>query len=174
MTDGLHCMRIAGALLLSVCAALSLPTAAAETALLDFTPDEVRKILQHGPWAPPAARDAGNARAGDPQAIDLGRRLFFDRRLSIDGALSCASCHAPAQAFADGRARSFGRAALDRNAPSLWNAAHERWYGWDGAADSIWSQAIRPLLDLREMAGSAVHVEAVVAGDRQLACRYER
>jgi len=64
--------------------------------------------------------------------------------------------------------------ALDRNAPSLWNAAHERWYGWDGGADSIWSQAIRPLLDPREMAGSAAHVEAVVAADPDLACRFER
>ena len=92
MTDWLHGKRIAGALLLSFGAALSQPTASAETALLDFTPDEVRKILQHGPWPPPPARDAGNARADDPRAIDLGRRLFFDRRLSIDGTMSCASC----------------------------------------------------------------------------------
>lgn len=174
MIDWLGCKRIAGALLLSISAALSPSSAAVETALLDYTPDEIRKILQHGPWPPPPARDAGNARAGDPQAIDLGRRLFFDRRLSIDGTMSCAGCHAPAQAFADGRPRSLGRVALDRNAPSLWNAAHERWYGWDGAADSIWSQAIRPLLDPREMAGSAAHVETVVAGDRDLACRFER
>ena len=92
MTGWRHCKRIAGALLLSFGAALSQPTASAETALLDFTPDEVRKILQHGPWPPPPARDAGNARASDPQAVDLGRRLFFDRRLSIDGTMSCASC----------------------------------------------------------------------------------
>ena len=166
--------RIAGAFLLWGVAAMAPPSIASDAALLDYTPDEVRRILRHGPWPPPPARDAGNARASDPQAIDLGRRLFFDRRLSIDGTLSCASCHAPAQAFADGRPRSIGRVGLERNAPSLWNAVHERWYGWDGAADSIWSQAIRPLLDAREMAGSAAHVEAVVAGDRDLACRFER
>ena len=166
--------RIGAAVLCAVIGAVAAPSVAADAALLDFTPDEVRRILQHGPWPPPSAHDAGNARAADPQAIDLGRRLFFDRRLSVDGTMSCASCHAPAQAFADGRARSLGRVALDRNAPSLWNAVHERWYGWDGAADSIWSQSIRPLLDAREMAGSAAHVATAVAGDRELACRYTR
>ncbi len=67
-----------------------------------------------------------------------------------------------------------GRGALDRNAPSLWNAVHERWYGWDGAYDSLWSQALHPLLNPLEMASSAEHVAAVVAGDDQLACLYQR
>jgi cytochrome c peroxidase len=54
----------------------------------------------------------------------------------------------------------------------LWNAVHERWYGWDGAADSLWSQAIRPILDTREMAADAGHVRATIAADAELACRY--
>jgi cytochrome c peroxidase len=166
--------RIVAVLLSAVFGAMATLAIAADAALLDYTPDEVRRILQHGPWPPTPARDPGNAHAADPQAIDLGRRLFFDRRLSVDGTMSCATCHAPAQAFADGRPSSLGRVALDRNAPSLWNAVHERWYGWDGAADSIWSQTIRPLLDPREMAGSAAHVATVVAADRELACRYAR
>jgi cytochrome c peroxidase len=106
----------------------------------------------------PTALDAGNAATRRPQAIALGERLFFDARLSRDGMLSCASCHRPELAFADGRARGVGREALDRNTPSLWNAVHERWYGWDGAADSLWSQAIRPILDTREMAATPAHV----------------
>ena len=84
-------------------------------------------------------------------------------RLSSDGTLSCASCHhAGAGLHRRPRAR-LGRQLLDRNTPSLWNAVHERWYGWDGAADSLWSQAIRPILDAREMAASAAHVRAAIA-----------
>lgn len=147
---------------------------AASAPQLAFTPTELRQILSHGPWPPPVALDAGNAHAGKPHAIALGQALFFEARLSPDASLSCASCHVPAQAFADGRARSVGRTPLERNAPSLWNAVHERWYGWDGAADSLWSQAIRPLLDPREMAASAQHVARTIATDPALACRYRQ
>jgi cytochrome c peroxidase len=160
---------------LAACAVASLALSqagATSPSLLDFSDDEVARIVRHGPWPPPPAGDVGNAQAGRPAAVALGERLFFERRLSRDGTLSCASCHLPEQAFADGRARGFGRQPLDRNTPSLWNAVHERWYGWDGAADSLWSQAIRPIVDAREMAASPAHVRATIAGDRELACRY--
>ncbi|MBK6852352.1 MAG: hypothetical protein IPG93_12160 [Burkholderiales bacterium] len=130
------------------------------------------RITSHGPWPPAQALDAGNRFAGQPDAIALGRRLFFDVRLSINGAVACASCHRPDQALADGLARSVGLSAVDRNSPSLWNAVHERWFGWDGAADSLWSQSIRPLLDPREMGANAAHVRQVMAADSDLACRY--
>ena len=120
------------------------------------------------------ARVAGIARAGDPQAIDLGRRLFFERRLSIDGTMSCATCHQPLLAFADARKRSQGRQTLDRNAPSLWNAVHERWYGWDGAADSLWAQSIRPILHAHEMDATPQHVRDTLARDAELSCRYRQ
>ncbi|MEN9628583.1 MAG: hypothetical protein RJA10_1810 [Pseudomonadota bacterium] len=140
----------------------------------DFTAAERARVLAHGPWPPPAARDPGNAVAGRPQAIALGQQLFFDTRLSPDGRVACASCHLPAQAFADGRARSHAREALDRNAPSLWNAVHQRWWGWDGAADSLWSQAIRPLTDPRELASHPQHLRSLLAADAELSCRWRR
>lgn len=148
--------------------------AQAPAALLDFTSEERAAIARHGPWPPPRAQDPGNAQSGRAAAVSLGQRLFFDARLSPGGQVSCASCHVPGLAFADGRARSQGLAELDRNSPSLWNAVHERWQAWDGAADSLWSQSIRPLLDGREMGSSAAHVQATLASDRELACRYER
>ena len=40
---------------------------------------------------------------------------------------------------------------VDRNTPTLLNVGFYRWYGWDGAHDSLWSQSLRPLLDPREM-----------------------
>lgn len=153
--------------------ALALAAAPARAALLDFSADERAAILRHGPWPPPPAADAGNALSGRPAAIALGQRLFFDPRLS-PGSVACAHCHRPDLAFGDGRARSQGLAELDRNAPALWNAVHERWLAWDGAADSLWSQAIRPLLDAREMASSPARLQATIAADRELACRFRQ
>lgn len=150
------------------------PKGTPAVALLDFSSQEIDRIVQHGPWPPPAARDSGNRLSGQPQAIALGQQLFFDKRLSPDGSMACASCHAPAKAFGNGLARAVGRDLLDRNTPSLWNAVHERWQGWDGASDSLWSQAIRPLTDPREMASNPQHVARVIATDAQLACRWKK
>lgn len=166
---------LSGALLAlaSVATALAQPNRNA-AGVLAFTAEEQRQILSHGPWPPAPARDAGNAQAGRPAAMALGQALFFEPRLSGKANTSCASCHLPARAFTDGRPRALGQAPLERNTPSLWNAVHERWYGWDGAADNLWSQAIRPLLDEREMASSATHLAATIGTDAQLACRYRQ
>ena len=160
------------ALLLAL--ALAAVPAAATGERVDFSPEEQRRILAHGLWPPPRAHDPGNALSGRRAAIELGQALFFSPRLSRGDAFACASCHEPALAFADGRPRSLGRGLLDRNAPSLWNAVHERWYGWDGAADSLWHQSIRPILDAREMAATPALVREAIAGDAELACRYRR
>ncbi len=164
-------------LVLAACAAvaaLAPATAVSPLPLLDFSADEVQRITRHGPWPPARALDPGNAVAAQPAAIELGQRLFFDARLSIDGTMSCSTCHQPLLAFADARKRSLGRQDLDRNAPSLWNAVHERWYGWDGAADSLWAQAIRPILHAHEMDATPQHVRDTIARDTELACRYRQ
>jgi cytochrome c peroxidase len=54
------------------------------------------------------------------------------------------------------------------------NVRHARWFGWDGAGDSLWAQSLRPILDAREMGGSVAQTAALVRGDAELACRFER
>jgi cytochrome c peroxidase len=54
------------------------------------------------------------------------------------------------------------------------NLAASRWYGWDGASDSLWSQSLRPILDPRELAATPRHVAQLVRNDEQLACRYRK
>ena len=124
----------------------------------DFSKEEVAKILQQGPWPPPLVPDPTNRVSGKPDAIALGEKLFFEPRLSGTGSVLCATCHAPFRYFQDARARAFGLELVDRNTPTIVDVRFNRWFGWDGAQDSLWAQSIRPLLDPREMKASAAHV----------------
>ncbi len=163
-------------LALLAAALLSQATAAG---LLDFTPTERSAIARHGPWPPAMPRDPSNHVSGNPEAIALGERLFFDPRLSRDATVACANCHRPAQAWTDGRRlpqpREAGRGdPLVRNTPTLWNAGLGRWFGWGGGSDTLWSFSLRPIRHPLEMASSAVQVARSVRGDADLACRYRR
>lgn len=87
------------------------------------------------------------------ETIDLGRKLFFDHRLSRDNSISCASCHDPAKAFADARPVSLGVAGATgvRNAPTVLNAAYLPVQFWDGRALTLEDQSGFPMADQREM-----------------------
>ncbi len=143
--------------------------------LLAFASEaEKRAILRHGPWPAPWRADPSNRVSGKPEAIELGERLFFEPRLSPSGKVLCATCHAPFRAWQDGRARAFGHADADRNTQSLFDVRYNRWFGWDGAGDSLWAQSIRPMLDAREMGGSQAHAAALVRADAELSCRFAK
>jgi len=139
-----------------------------------FTEVERGAILAHGPWPPAFAPDPSNRTSGSAAAVELGERLFFDRRLSANGEVSCARCHVPERGWTDGLARAAGLARVDRNTMGLANVRLQRWFGWDGANDSLWAQSIRPVLDAREMGLPAGEVAAVVRADADLACRYRK
>jgi cytochrome c peroxidase len=157
-----------------VAALLLLAGGAAQAQLPEFSEAETRAILRHGPWPAPWTRDPSNRASGDAQAIELGEKLFFDPRLSPSGKVLCATCHAPFRGWQDGRARAFGLAEAERNTQSLLDVRYLRWFGWDGAGDSLWAQSVRPILDAREMGGSSAQVAALVRGDAELSCRYEK
>jgi cytochrome c peroxidase len=152
--------------------ALLAATAAAQD--ITFTDAEIRAILAHGPWPPPLVRDASNRVSGSREAIELGERLFFDRRLSSSGKFSCGTCHVPERNWTDNQTRGAAAAEVDRNTPTLMNARLGKWFGWTGAADSLWSQSIRPMLDARELGASPRHIAGVVRHDEQMACRYRK
>ena len=89
-----------------------------------------------------------------PEKISLGKQLFFDARLSIDGTVSCNSCHDVQGNGTDSRATSIGvKGQLgDRSAPSVWNAAFLSAQMWDGRLPSLEEQAKGPILNPIEMA----------------------
>lgn len=138
-----------------------------------WTAEERDQILGFGPWPPETARDPSNRLSGNPAAVALGAALFTDARLS-PGGVACASCHQAEKGWGDGLARSKGMQPLDRNAPSVVDAHLNRWFGWDGASDSLWAASIRPILEPREMAGSAALVAEVMRKDAALACQFEK
>lgn len=140
--------------------------------LSSLTDEEVARIARMSPL-PPLAPDATNRFADNPDAAELGHRLFFDTRLSPKG-VSCATCHDPAKFFTDGKALAQGVGTARRNAPTVVDAARRRWNGWDGKFDSLWSQALSPLEHPAEMAGSRLQLQQVVHDDPALRALYER
>jgi cytochrome c peroxidase len=149
-------------------------TQANEPGVIEFTEAEVARILSHGPWPMPWTRDPSNRVSGSAAAIDLGERLFFDEKLSVKDNVSCGTCHIAEYNWTDGVKRNRGQEMVDRNTPTLMNARYQRWFALDGAADSLWSQSMRPILDARELGATPAHVAQYLRKDADLACRYEK
>lgn len=137
-----------------------------------FTDAELTRVLRMSPLPPPPP-DPSNAVADDPRAALLGERLFFDRRLSLDGRRSCASCHDPARDWTDGLPASIPGARFPRNAPSLWNTAYNRWYFWDGRADNAWAQAIAPIEADDELGSNRLRLLHLVRRDAALRAAWD-
>jgi cytochrome c peroxidase len=101
-----------------------------------------------------------------PEKVALGRKLYFDTRLSMDGTVSCATCHDPAKGFSDGRKVSTGVGGKTgtRNSPTVLNAVFNEFQFWDGRAGGLEDQAKGPMVNPVEM-GMASHevVSAAVA-----------
>lgn len=87
-----------------------------------------------------------------PAKIALGKKLFFDKRLSADGNVSCATCHDPNQAFTDGLpvAAGINKQKGTRNTPTLINAAFATTQFWDGRRASLEEQAHDPFINAVE------------------------
>jgi cytochrome c peroxidase len=163
-------LRARGLALASSCALVG-GASAAEPAV-ELSERELAIVLTLSPLAPPPA-DTTNRAAENPAGVALGKRLFFDVRLSGNGKVACSTCHVEAHGWADGKTVAVGAGSGTRNTPSLWNAAHNRWFFWDGRADSLWAQAVKPIEDGAEMDGDRLHVLQLVANDADLRRDYE-
>jgi len=121
----------------------------------------------------PVPADPSNAVADDPRAARLGQRLFFDTRLSANGAVACATCHQPELLFTDGLDVAQGVARGERNSMSLVGVAYSPWMFWDGRKDSLWAQALAPLESPVEHGGSRLQFAELLASDMQYRTEYE-
>jgi cytochrome c peroxidase len=89
--------------------------------------------------------DPTNRVADDPRAVELGRQLFFDTRLSANGRVACATCHKPEQEFQDGTPLANGVGMTNRRTMPIAGTAYSPFLFWDGRKDSQWAQALGPL-----------------------------
>ena len=85
--------------------------------------------------------------------VELGRLLYFDKRLSTDNTVSCASCHSPSKGYTDGAPVSTGIKGQKggRSAPTVINRAYSTRQFWDGRAPSLEAQAVGPIANPIEM-----------------------
>jgi cytochrome c peroxidase len=99
-----------------------------------------------------------------PEKIELGKKLFFDRRLSGDGTMNCATCHDPGRAFTDGLELSLNYPTTRnwRNSPTLINAAFQNYLFHDGRARTLEEQALFPMMSAFEMNRNLDFVEEVI------------
>ncbi len=88
--------------------------------------------------------------------VQLGKKLFNDKRLSTDNSISCASCHLQTSAYADNNKQAIGvyNTLGLRNTPPLQNLAFMDFYNWDGSKLSLEKQAIVPIITPEEMNAS--------------------
>lgn len=114
----------------------------------------------------------------EPGRIELGRKLFFDRRLSFNGTMSCAMCHVPEEGFASNasqKALGIEGKSLRRNSPSLLNVAWQTSLFHDGRETSLSTQAWMPLLHPDEMANPSIgHVLQRIRGMTDYNGQFER
>jgi len=147
------------------------PTAPRFTAVAPPPADNGAAFVWHLPRGfPTPAVPADNPMS--TAKVDLGRRLFFETRLSVTGQYSCASCHEPARAYTDGRALAVGATGqpLIHSAMSLVNVAYNISFGWTKPEVlSLEQQMLEPLLNEHPVelgvAGREAAVCAVLSAD---------
>ena len=110
----------------------------------------------------PVPADPSNRYADDTLAAQLGHRLFFDKRLSSTGTVSCATCHLPERDLQDGKAFAEGVGVTSRRTMPVAGTAHSPWQFWDGRADSQWAQALGPLESAVEHGGDRTQYAHIV------------
>ncbi len=161
------------------------PPAAAKVPIADFLPPAPKP----GPLAEPIPADHAGYPADlaklampsdNPQTSDkvaLGKKLFFDARLSADGTVSCATCHDPEKGFADALPTSIGigKQLGQRNAPTVLNAALAETQFWDGRAPTLEEQAKLPITNPIEMGQKAPEdAMKAIAGDATYQAEFQK
>ncbi|MFN7891866.1 MAG: cytochrome-c peroxidase [Pirellula sp.] len=154
-----------------------------------LTVAEIKKFLDepsnHKPFSPalPDNLKAGSSAVFVPEdnpltlaKIELGRQLYFDKRLSVDSTVSCADCHSPATGY--GANTQFGvgvRGQLGgRNSPVSFNRILSKGQFWDGRAGTLEAQAVGPIANPIEMGNTHEAVVKFVTANSGYRMQFEK
>ena len=101
------------------------------------------------------------------EGVELGRKLFYEKKLSADNTISCATCHAPSNAFSDPNQYSTGIDGIEgnRNSMALVNLGWNESFFWDGRSRTIEQQIIQPVINPIEMHEQWVNVVGKLSAD---------
>ena len=101
------------------------------------------------------------------EKVKLGKKLFFDKNLSINKTIACADCHDPVKGFADGHSVAIGVDSLtgSRSTPPIINRLFSKLQFWDGRAASLEDQAFGPIKNPIEMNNSVENVLGYLKSD---------
>ncbi|MEZ4987764.1 MAG: cytochrome c peroxidase [Saprospiraceae bacterium] len=128
--------------------------------------DETPFVLSHDGLPPPNLPTDNQLTV---QGVQLGRMLFYETKLSRDGAMSCATCHLQTDAFSDNRRFSIGIRGMEgtRQAMPIFNMAwHSNAFFWDGRASRLRDQALMPIQDPLEMDETLENVITKLSNDK--------
>lgn len=144
----LACISILCCLIFLGYSQMNIPQQQARYDFAPLIPDYAKKLLGEIP------QPLNNIATID--GVYLGKKLFYDKKLSADNTMSCATCHAPGKAFADFRQFSIGLQGQIglRNAPALFNMAWGNHFFWNGRAATLEHQINDPIVNPIEMANS--------------------
>lgn len=142
--------------------------------LVSCSNDDYEKILPDNPELSiaipigfPEMNNSFHTNKPTKYGVELGEKLFNEKRLSADNSISCASCHIRSSAFADNHRQAIGierRIGL-RNTPPIQNLAFMRFYNWDGSKLSLENQSIVPIITHEEMDSSILEVIGKIQND---------
>ena len=110
------------------------------------------------------------------QTVELGRQLYFDPVLSVDGTVSCSTCHSPASGMADPKplSQGVGKKLGTRNSPTVLNSVYYSSQFWDGRAASLEEQSMAPMQNPVEMAHTLRGVERKLAADPHYVAEFQK
>ncbi|AZA93942.1 Cytochrome c551 peroxidase precursor [Chryseobacterium nakagawai] len=115
----------------------------------------------------PELNNSVNSNRPTKYGVELGEKLFNEKRLSADNSISCSSCHIQGNAFADHNAQGIGiqnRVGL-RNVPAIQNMLFMKFYNWDGNILQLENQPLVPIITHEEMGSSILEVIGKIRDD---------
>ncbi|MCK0160971.1 cytochrome-c peroxidase [Allomuricauda sp. F6463D] len=136
---------------------------------LETVPFENPEVELSIPANFPALNDAFFSNVPTQYGVALGEQIFFDKRLSTDNTISCASCHIQENAFADNNIQAIGvegRVGI-RNVPPIQNLAFMQFYNWDGSKLKLENQPLVPIITHEEMDSSILEVMGKLEADSE-------